>query len=455
MPVSSPSYFPPAGGGGQVVGTTAGNGATGVRTFLAGANAGKFTEPVNDLIVIGDNADSGGTVGAPITDTNLAGLIVIGSQAFKACVAAAGNFGASFNGPSTVVGFNCAPLLSDSNSNTFFGSNQLTSYVYNGSTVTPNAANVVVGEQASANLSSGTAGSYQGYVRNVHIGFNCASGSSVGAPQNKGFADNVIIGYKAVSGVVSSGVLGGPQVSQNVVIGSQAASLLGNVNSGTGSAKNVLIGYAIAAGGDANNNVQVGYNITGGGTFNTTIGESATGGSDSNVVIGGRGAGRQLPGSLNSRCVAIGAGAGFFGDTANDQFLLETYDGATRRTLMYGLFGQGSPAGIVVGFSSPATNRDLPGFNILKLLNGTVTGVAPVGGGFFYSLAGRLHWVDTGNVDWVLTGTAAGQLASSLTGFTNNAAAAAGTLTNAPVAGNPTKWIPINDNGTIRNVPAW
>jgi len=39
--------------------------------------------------------------------------------------------------------------------------------------------------------------------------------------------------------------------------------------------------------------------------------------------------------------------------------------------------------------------------------------------------------------------------------FTNNAAAATATLTNAPTAGNPTKWIPINDNGTTRNIPAW
>lgn len=39
--------------------------------------------------------------------------------------------------------------------------------------------------------------------------------------------------------------------------------------------------------------------------------------------------------------------------------------------------------------------------------------------------------------------------------FSNGAAAAAGTLTNAPVAGNPTKWIPINDNGTTRYLPAW
>lgn len=37
----------------------------------------------------------------------------------------------------------------------------------------------------------------------------------------------------------------------------------------------------------------------------------------------------------------------------------------------------------------------------------------------------------------------------------NGAAAAAGTLLNAPAAGNPTKWIPINDNGTTRYIPAW
>lgn len=44
---------------------------------------------------------------------------------------------------------------------------------------------------------------------------------------------------------------------------------------------------------------------------------------------------------------------------------------------------------------------------------------------------------------------------ATATPFTNGAAAAAGTLANAPVAGNPTKWIPINDNGTTRYIPAW
>jgi hypothetical protein len=37
----------------------------------------------------------------------------------------------------------------------------------------------------------------------------------------------------------------------------------------------------------------------------------------------------------------------------------------------------------------------------------------------------------------------------------DGAAAQAGTLLNAPAAGNPSKWIPINDNGTTRYIPAW
>lgn len=41
------------------------------------------------------------------------------------------------------------------------------------------------------------------------------------------------------------------------------------------------------------------------------------------------------------------------------------------------------------------------------------------------------------------------------TSWTNGAAAAAGTIANAPTAGNPTKWIPVDDNGTTRFIPAW
>ena len=45
------------------------------------------------------------------------------------------------------------------------------------------------------------------------------------------------------------------------------------------------------------------------------------------------------------------------------------------------------------------------------------------------------------------------QSETAITAYT--AGTATGTLTNAPAAGNPTKWITINDNGTLRRIPTW
>jgi hypothetical protein len=46
-------------------------------------------------------------------------------------------------------------------------------------------------------------------------------------------------------------------------------------------------------------------------------------------------------------------------------------------------------------------------------------------------------------------------LMHAVTAMTNGAAAQVGTLTNAPSAGNPTKWIPFDDAGVTRYIPAW
>jgi len=54
----------------------------------------------------------------------------------------------------------------------------------------------------------------------------------------------------------------------------------------------------------------------------------------------------------------------------------------------------------------------------------------------------------------ITIGTATAMLTSAVA-MNDGAAAAAGTLLNAPAAGNPTKWIPFNDNGTTRYIPAW
>ena len=46
-------------------------------------------------------------------------------------------------------------------------------------------------------------------------------------------------------------------------------------------------------------------------------------------------------------------------------------------------------------------------------------------------------------------------LLHTIVSLTNGAGAQSATLSNAPIAGNPTKWIPLIDNGTTRYVPAW
>jgi hypothetical protein len=44
---------------------------------------------------------------------------------------------------------------------------------------------------------------------------------------------------------------------------------------------------------------------------------------------------------------------------------------------------------------------------------------------------------------------------AATTALANGAGAALGTLSNAPTAGNPTKWVAFDDAGTIRRYPAW
>lgn len=51
--------------------------------------------------------------------------------------------------------------------------------------------------------------------------------------------------------------------------------------------------------------------------------------------------------------------------------------------------------------------------------------------------------------------TSAAPILASTATMTNFAAGGAGTLTNAPTAGNPTKWVAISDNGTTRYIPTW
>ena len=83
------------------------------------------------------------------------------------------------------------------------------------------------------------------------------------------------------------------------------------------------------------------------------------------------------------------------------------------------------------------------------LTNPTGTSNVVIGNG-----SGTISAANSLAVTGTLT-TSSTTLHTSSVSLTNGAAAAAGTLTNAPVAGNPTKWIGIVDNGVTRYIPAW
>jgi hypothetical protein len=81
---------------------------------------------------------------------------------------------------------------------------------------------------------------------------------------------------------------------------------------------------------------------------------------------------------------------------------------------------------------------DIP-FQITRAANGAIT----LGG--------------AGNRQVIIAGTAWGAGAASLrfNGLTNGAGAAAGTLLNAPAAGDPAFWLPVSIAGTVRFIPCW
>lgn len=91
-----------------------------------------------------------------------------------------------------------------------------------------------------------------------------------------------------------------------------------------------------------------------------------------------------------------------------------------------------------------ASTTNVANLNASSLGGATFAAPGPIGGGT----------PDTGTFTSITTPGGA-TFHTTNTALTNGAAAAVGTLLNAPAAGNPTKWIGINDNGTTRYIPAW
>lgn len=396
MPIYTPSYFPPAQQNGSIVGATSGLNSQGARRFLAGLSAGNGGT-VNDLIIIGNLAGDAG-----ITDSNLAGSILIGNNAGSAL-----RFSSSSDAVKQVlaIGTDAAQTMVNG-SGVYIGQDAANAAV--GDSNLPER-NVVIGEGACENAAVSSALGGQ-FSTCVIIGHRAARRT---VPTAASLLSSVIIGYQSLpltscSQCVYIGATVGPTAtgSTNTVIGNAGATGLG-----TGSG-NTIIGANSNIANDATDNIGVGRTLAVGGTgCNDNIVLTNNGGvstlaigADGNVLLGSP-LGISLTGGA-SRNILIGHNAGQGEITANsDRLIVETFQttGSVRRAILYADMAAGN---LVVGRSAPGATRNFgnPGTtNALMILEGTVGASNPSGGGYFYyDAATGLHFVGAAGTNTVL-----------------------------------------------------
>lgn len=341
--------------------------------------------------------------------------------------------------------------------------------------------NTSLGFQAGTTITTGTL--------NVLVGYN--AGMAITTSQQ-----NVAVGYQALkANTVGNG---------NVAIGSQAlaANITGALNTAVGlgallantiGAGNTCIGQGSLGGNiSGDNSVAVGDSCLGAsttGTENTALGKSAmrlnTLGSE-NTASGrsalfanttgnqnsayGRSAG--IGNTSGSNNIYLGFAAGGNVTTGSNNIILgynisaPSATGSNQLSIGNLIFGTGidgtgvgiSSGNIGIGTIVPTVRLDVTGsimFSSVLLIGANNTGLSQVSAGLAAlgtggagSFAGSLKLTNvfTNNPTFVIR---------TNTTLTDGAAAALGTLLNAPAAGNPTKWIGIDDNGTTRFIPAW
>lgn len=174
-------------------------------------------------------------------------------------------------------------------------------------------------------------------------------------------------------------------------------------------------------------------------------------------------------GTGNTRSLQLSSGGATTGLNMQNDGTLSMYGTATAaaNSTRFGISGIGSTAlsGTNVGFSLALTYNQASGTatNTDFLINRTQTAVGS-GAQLLIDLQvatiSQFKVSNTGNV--TLGGTALFTkpggtipLITTNTAITTGAGVGVGTLTNAPASTNPTKWCPIDDNGTIRYFPTW
>lgn len=368
---------------------------------LLGESAGANMGALSYVYVIGASA-----LDAGLATAAKSGTVVIGGLNLSALTDAAA---AVSDGPLVVIGYNNFPQQTGSfGRNVLIGTNIGANMPAGGSDI---SETVAIGPSVLRYQRILAANGGNGFDRSVFIGSRVMRGSATTVTDGGGAicADSVVIGDRAMelTGTINVGIPGAT-ASFNVVIGAQAGLTLARDQNSTAT-NNVIIGNQCMSGQvNMTNGVMVGAGITAqGGNCSqfTLLGNGIVGGaiagSTGNTVLGSL-ASLSGVGSYNiligAECNATAALAA----SSAAQLLIETNPGC----LVYGKFATAAPGpgGLIIGHSV-AANRDIPGFNLLKLINGARDAglTAPVGGGYFYSTGGIVHWVSTGNLDYNLT----------------------------------------------------
>jgi hypothetical protein len=250
--------------------------------------------------------------------------------------------------------------------------------------------------------------------------------------------------YCTGSGFIADGCNTGRGVKFQASLSNALSNIVANWNTGAN-------GVAVAIGSCNNtfSNIVANGNPTNEGLWlsdqfnlnNTFYGVQARGNTTRDVFVGDTDTGNMFFGVRTSVAPYIGgtnATTLWFG--LNGEFL-SGGNSANNPLLFLSNLSSGVGATPWIGVSAgDFWINNITGKNITFSINNVACGYATVNG--LQSAAG-------------LRQNEAAALVRSLTALTDGTGAGAGTLTNAPSAGNPTKWIPIVDNGTTRWIPTW
>lgn len=298
---------------------------------------------------------------------------------------------------------------------------------------------ILIGHDVSSNGSGiviiGSITSPANFSDAVCIGF---------AMQHSGTVNGVMIGNGANTTGGNAVAIGGsvPRASTSGTAIGSAASALGS--------NSIALGQACDMTGTSSGNIQIGVScrttnlsnvIFLGHNLRTDNGVYAAGDVviGNNNVGGGGFSGRVIWfGDTHTSGTAVPAAAMRWKNAAGTDIaagsLTVTAPRATGNAVGGSIILQTAPAGASGVALQTATTR------LTISPNGVVTLAAP-------TVAAENLVID-GN-------GGAGQGSIRLNGLTNGAGAAAGTLANAPSAGDPSFWIPISIAGAVRFIPAW